>query len=215
MSSLVIRFSTISPVANTSPVVSTAVMSMTTIIEMIAAIENFGMPKKNGVVRPNHEDWLTASKCASPRIQATPVPMTRPASTATVAMKPRKTRWMMTISARVPMAYARFLPLVGSIVGPAPPAASLAATGSRAMPMMSDDRARDDRREEPDQPAEVRGDEEGEQAGDDDRAVDDEQSLGAAAGGQADGDHRRDRGEGHALEQRELDADLPEAATTG
>jgi len=45
MSSLVIRFSTISPVAKTSPVVSTAVMSMTTTIEMIAAMENFGMPK--------------------------------------------------------------------------------------------------------------------------------------------------------------------------
>ena len=37
-----IRFSTISPVANTSPVVSTAVISMTTIIEMIAPIANFG-----------------------------------------------------------------------------------------------------------------------------------------------------------------------------
>ena len=60
MSSLVIRFSTISPVAKTSPVVSTAVMSMTTIIEMIAAMLNFGMPKKNGVVRPNHEDSATA-----------------------------------------------------------------------------------------------------------------------------------------------------------
>ena len=45
MSSLPIRFSTISPVAKTSPVVSTAVISMTTIIEMIAATENFGQPK--------------------------------------------------------------------------------------------------------------------------------------------------------------------------
>ena len=53
MSSLPIRFSTISPVANTSPVVSTAVMSMTTIIEMIAATENFGQPKWNGVVTPD------------------------------------------------------------------------------------------------------------------------------------------------------------------
>ena len=42
MSSVPIRFSTISPVANTSPVVSTAVISMTTIIEMIAATANFG-----------------------------------------------------------------------------------------------------------------------------------------------------------------------------
>jgi hypothetical protein len=45
MSSRVIRFCTISPVAKTSPVVSTAVISMTTTIEMIAAIENFGQPK--------------------------------------------------------------------------------------------------------------------------------------------------------------------------
>ena len=45
MSSLLIRFSTISPVANTSPVVSTAVISMTTIMEMIAAKANFGQPK--------------------------------------------------------------------------------------------------------------------------------------------------------------------------
>ena len=45
MSSLPMRFSTISPVAKTSPVVSTAVISMTTIIEMIAAKANFGQPK--------------------------------------------------------------------------------------------------------------------------------------------------------------------------
>ncbi len=45
MSSLPMRFSTISPVANTSPVVSTAVISMTTIIERIAAKANFGQPK--------------------------------------------------------------------------------------------------------------------------------------------------------------------------
>ena len=45
MSSRTIRFSTISPVANTSPVVSTAVMSMTTIIDTIAAALNFGQPK--------------------------------------------------------------------------------------------------------------------------------------------------------------------------
>ena len=45
MSPRTIRFSTISPVANTSPVVSTAVISMTTIIETIAATANFGTPK--------------------------------------------------------------------------------------------------------------------------------------------------------------------------
>ena len=52
MSSWTIRFSTISPVANTSPVVSTAVIAMTTSIEMIAPIANFGAPKWNGVVTP-------------------------------------------------------------------------------------------------------------------------------------------------------------------
>ena len=45
MSSWPIRFSTISPVANTSPVVSTAVIAMTTNIETIAAMANFGTPK--------------------------------------------------------------------------------------------------------------------------------------------------------------------------
>ena len=35
--------------------------------------------------------------------------------------------------------------------------------------------------------------------------------VGAAAGGDADRDHRRHRGEGHALQQRQPDADLPEA----
>ena len=53
-----------------------------------------------------------------------------------MAMKPRNTRWMITMRASVPSAYAMFRPLVGSSVGPAPPAASAAATGSRAMPMM-------------------------------------------------------------------------------
>ena len=66
MSSLPMRFSTISPVAKTSPVVSTAVISMTTIIERIAAKANFGQPKWNGVVTPSHGDVATASKCASP-----------------------------------------------------------------------------------------------------------------------------------------------------
>src|SRR4249920_717511 len=75
------RFSTISPVAKTSPVVSTAVISMTTIIEMIAAAENLGMPKKNGVVTSNQGDVPTLSNDASPRKKATPVPITRPAST--------------------------------------------------------------------------------------------------------------------------------------
>ena len=83
--------------AKTSPVVSTAVISMTTIIEMIAAAENFGMPKKNGVVTSNHGEVPTLSNVASPRKKATPVPITRPASTATVAMKPLKTRWMITM----------------------------------------------------------------------------------------------------------------------
>ena len=45
MSSRTMRFSTISPVANTSPVVSTAVISMTTIIETMAASANLGQPK--------------------------------------------------------------------------------------------------------------------------------------------------------------------------
>ncbi len=104
MSSLPIRFSTISPVANTSPVVSTAVMSMTTIIEMIAATENLGQPKWNGVVSPNQPEPETLSKCASPSIHATSVPTTSPMRTATVAMKPLKIRWIATISARVPRA---------------------------------------------------------------------------------------------------------------
>jgi len=88
------------------------------------------------VVTPNHGDETTASKCASPSAQATSVPTTRPMRTATVAMKPRKTRWMITIRASVPSAYAMYVGLVGSSVGPAPPAASAAATGSSAMPMM-------------------------------------------------------------------------------
>ena len=104
MSSRVIRLSTISPVANTSPVVSTAVMSMTTIIEMIAATLNRGQPKENGVVTPTQLEPLTASKLASPRAQATSVPTTSPTSTATVAMKPRKMRWISTMSSRVPRA---------------------------------------------------------------------------------------------------------------
>ena len=45
MSSRTMRFSTISPVANTSPVVSTAVISMTTISETMAASANLGQPK--------------------------------------------------------------------------------------------------------------------------------------------------------------------------
>ena len=104
MSSRPTRFSTISPVANTSPVVSTAVISMTTIIEMIAATENRGQPKWNGVVTPTHAEPATASKCASPSAHATSVPMTSPARTAMVAMKPLKMRWISTMSARVPRA---------------------------------------------------------------------------------------------------------------
>ncbi len=68
-------------------------------------------------------------------MNATPVPITSPANTATVAMNPLNTRWMMTMIASVPMAYARFLLLVGSGLAP-PPTASNAATGNRAIPMM-------------------------------------------------------------------------------
>ena len=136
MSPRTIRFSTISPVANTSPVVSTAVISMTTIIETIAASANFGAPKEKGVVTPTQGELGTASKCASPRPQATNVPATSPTSTATVARNPVNTRWISTINASVPSAYAMFRPLVGSRSGPAPPAASAAATGSSAMPMI-------------------------------------------------------------------------------
>ena len=71
MSSRAMRFSTISPVANTSPVVSTAVISMTTIIEMIAADANFGQPKWNGVVTPNQAEVDDVAEVASPRTKAT------------------------------------------------------------------------------------------------------------------------------------------------
>ena len=98
------RFSTISPVAETSPVVSTAVISTTTIIEMIAAAENFGIPKENGVVTPNQPPCVMPSKLTSPKMAATVVPISRPASTATVAMKPLNTRWMITMMASVPIA---------------------------------------------------------------------------------------------------------------
>ena len=94
--------------------------------------------------------------------------------------------------------------------GPAPPAASAAATGSSAMPMIvitepvtTGGKKRISLREE-------RRDEEREEARDDHRAVDDQQALGAAARREADGDHRRDGGERHALQQRQPDADLPE-----
>ena len=50
-------------------------------------------------------------------------------------MKPLKTRWMITMIARVNIAYARPLPLTGP---PGMPSrtASLAATGSSEMPMI-------------------------------------------------------------------------------
>ncbi len=62
------------------------------------------MPKKNGVVTSNHGEVDTLSKCASPSKKATTVPTTRPTSTATVAMKPLNTRWMITMIASVPIA---------------------------------------------------------------------------------------------------------------
>src|SRR5699024_10147176 len=70
------------------------------------------------------------------------------------------------------------------------------------------------RREEPQDPREPGRDQEGEQARDDDRAVDHRQALGAAlaAGrGQADRDDRAHRGGGHALDDRQAHAHLPEA----
>ncbi len=103
------------------------------------------------------------------------------------------------------------MPLVGSAVGPAPPTASPAATGSSAMPMIVMT-----------EPVTTGGKNrmsllkngamrKVNEPGDDDGAVDHQQAVGAAAGGRADGDHRGDGGEGHALQQRQPDADLPEA----
>ena len=62
------------------------------------------MPKENGVVTPTHAEPPTASKCASPRATGDDRPTTRPTSTATVAMKPRKIRWIMHDERRVPRA---------------------------------------------------------------------------------------------------------------
>ena len=108
---------------------------MTTIIETIAATPNLGMPKKNGVVTPNQDDSATAEKVANPVAQATSVPATSPIRTATVAMNPRNTRWMTTISASVPRAKARLRQSSGC-GSAAPPTASAAATGSSARPMI-------------------------------------------------------------------------------
>ena len=138
------------------------------------------------------------------------VPITSPASTATVAMKPLNTRWMTTITASVNIAYASPLPLTGPPGMPSPDG----VVGRDRQQRDADDRdhrAGHDRGEEADQPAEERGHEEGEQAGHDHRAVDVHQPGGAAAGREPDGDHRRHRGEGDALQQRQPDPDLPEA----
>ncbi len=129
------RFCTMAPVANTSPVVSTAVISITTIIDSTAVRAKVGTPKKNGRVTPTQWFWLTLSKFASPRIAARIVPITRPARTAMVAMKPRNTRWIKTMIASVNNAYASPLPLRGLLLTGSW-TASDAATGNSAMPMM-------------------------------------------------------------------------------
>ena len=108
-------------------------------------------------------------------------------------------------------ASARFSSEPKSSRGRVAAAGLLGAHGHEGHADHQDHRAGDDRGEQPQQAREVGRDEEREDARDDHRAVDLAQAVGAAAGGLADGDHRRHRGEGDALEQGQPDAHLPEA----
>ena len=98
------RLPTISPVAMVLPVDSTAMIIITITMVMMATMSNLGIPKANGGVKPNIAAWPTRSKFMSPSAYATAQPATRPSSTAMVDMKPRKNRWIATITAMVPSA---------------------------------------------------------------------------------------------------------------
>jgi hypothetical protein len=92
MSEALMRLPTISPVAMVLPVDSTAVIISTMIIVTQATTSNFGMPNRNGWVKPIGAAAPTLSKFMSPSANAIAQPMTSPSSTAMVAMKPRKMR---------------------------------------------------------------------------------------------------------------------------
>ena len=88
---------------------------MTTIISRIGTSANFGAPKWNGPVNPTQSAPDTELNLATlppdPSLTnaATSVPMTRPASTATVARNPRANRVMARIIRIVNVASARLV----------------------------------------------------------------------------------------------------------
>ena len=128
--------SMISPTARMSAEVSTRVTITTMHMEMIAATWKVGMPKWNGVGKPNIGPWVTPEKSAMPRNTAITVPMTianridrremvalpillsNSTSTSVNAAKP-----MLDM---LPKSAARLLP----------PMAQRAATGIRVRPMV-------------------------------------------------------------------------------